>query len=149
MSSFSGSCLCGGILVSISSNPVTIFTCFCDHCCKGAGGTHQVIAKFTHKSVAITTGSDLVSHFTLNNTSSGLAKEKAFCRVCGTPLWTAPASAQGQFLLIRTSLLDGGTALTSLGTRSNLTPEAEVFVKSRPAWQHAVDGAVQWEGMRR
>ncbi|KAF4811139.1 hypothetical protein CGCSCA5_v010074 [Colletotrichum siamense] len=140
MTSFTGSCLCGGIIVSISATPVTIFTCFCDHCCKGAGGTHQVIAKFPHKSVAIISGSDLVSHFTLNNTSSGSPKEKAFCRVCGTPLWTAPASAQGQFLLIRTSLLDGG---------SNLTPEAEIFVKSRPAWQHAVDGAVQWEGMRR
>ncbi|KAF4853591.1 hypothetical protein CGCSCA4_v002089 [Colletotrichum siamense] len=98
------------------------------------------IAKFPHESVALTSGSDLVSHFTLSNTSSGSPKEKAFCRVCGTPLWTAPASAQGQFLLIRTSLLDGG---------SNLTPEAEIFVKSRPAWQHAVDGAVQWEGMRR
>ncbi|KAK2778507.1 hypothetical protein CKAH01_11752 [Colletotrichum kahawae] len=127
MPSFTGSCLCGGILVSISSTPVTIFTCFCDHCCKGAGGTHQVVsamtitalqselkaeavqvAKFPHKSVAITSGSDLVAHFTLNNTSSGSPKEKAFCRVCGTPLWTTPAPAQGQFLLIRTSLLDGG-----------------------------------------
>ncbi|KAH9238342.1 hypothetical protein K456DRAFT_1172403 [Colletotrichum gloeosporioides 23] len=124
---FTGSCLCGGIFMSILSTPLIVFTCFCDHCCKGAGGTHQVvsavkptalksqqkaeamqIAKFPHESVAITSGSDLVSHFTLSNTSSGSPKEKAFCRVCGTPLWTTPASAQGQFLLIRTSLLDGG-----------------------------------------
>lgn len=40
-------------------------------------------------------------------------------------------------------------ALTTFGYSTGLQPASEIFVASRPAWQHAVDGAVQWEGMRR
>ncbi|KAF6805296.1 hypothetical protein CMUS01_14654 [Colletotrichum musicola] len=103
-----GSCLCGGIQLSVSSSPIAVFSCFCGHCSKASGGTHQVIAKFASESVETISGSDLISTFTLTDTSSGSPKTRAFCRTCGTPLWTTPASAKGQFLLVRTSLLDGG-----------------------------------------
>ncbi|KAF6832388.1 hypothetical protein CPLU01_06213 [Colletotrichum plurivorum] len=123
---FTGSCLCGGIQLSVSSSPIAVFSCFCGHCSKAAGATHQVtsrltdladislplsfhqIAKFASETVEIVSGSNLISTFTLTDTSSGSPKTKAFCRTCGTPLWTTPASAKRQFLLVRTSLLDGG-----------------------------------------
>ncbi|KAK1621678.1 Mss4-like protein [Colletotrichum phormii] len=101
--SLRGSCLCGGIQIQTSSGPLTVFSCFCSHCSKGAGGSHQTIAKFETQSVQVVSGSDLISNFTLADTSSGSPKEKSFCR---TPLWTTPASAKGRYVLIRTSLLE-------------------------------------------
>ncbi|KAK1676931.1 Mss4-like protein [Colletotrichum godetiae] len=138
--SLRGSCLCGGIQMQTSSGPLTVFSCFCNHCSQGAGGSHQTIAKFETQSVHVVSGSELIANFTLADTSSGSPKEKSFCRTCGTPLWTTPASAKGRYVLIRTSLLESGT---------ELRPESEIFVKFRPPWQHAVDGAVQWEQMRK
>lgn len=46
-----------------------------------------------------------ISTYTFTDTSSGFVKEKAFCRICGVPLWTIPASAKGTYLLIRTAIL--------------------------------------------
>ncbi|KAK1716153.1 Mss4-like protein [Colletotrichum acutatum] len=107
-SSFRGSCLCGGIEIQASSIPLAVFSCFCNHSSKGAGGSHQTIAKFEAQFVQVLSGIDLISNFTLTDTSSGSPKEKSFCRTCGTPLWTTPASAKGRYILIRTSLLAGG-----------------------------------------
>jgi hypothetical protein len=53
---------------------------------------------------------DDVAKYELKDTSSGQAKEKSFCRICGCTLWTIPASAKGEFQLVRTALLDGGYA---------------------------------------
>ncbi|KAI3530424.1 hypothetical protein CTAM01_12217 [Colletotrichum tamarilloi] len=139
-SSFRGSCLCGGIEIQTSSTPLAVLSCFCIHCSKSAGGSHQIIAKFETQFVRVLSGSDLISNFTLADTSSGSPKEKSFCRTCGTPLWTTPSSAKGRYILIRTSLLEGGT---------ELRPDSEIFVKFRPPWQQVVDGAVQWEQMRK
>jgi hypothetical protein len=63
------------------------------------------IAKFAHADVKISSGEDLITTYTFTDTSSGAPKDKAFCRTCGVPLWTVPASARGTHLLIRPSLL--------------------------------------------
>jgi hypothetical protein len=120
---YSGSCLCGGVRFTIASEPAAVLSCFCGHCSKGAGGTHQVvqlpdsnglcfamlkieqIAKVAQADVNISAGEHLITTYTLTDTSSGAPKAKAFCRTCGVPLWTVPASARSTSLLIRPSLL--------------------------------------------
>lgn len=42
---YSGSCLCGGIRITIASEPTAVLSCFCEHCSKGAGGTNQVVCE--------------------------------------------------------------------------------------------------------
>ncbi|KAL2128289.1 hypothetical protein VTI74DRAFT_9390 [Chaetomium olivicolor] len=136
---YSGSCLCGGIRFTIASEPTTILSCFCEHCSKGAGGTNQIIAKFAHADVEISSGEHLITTYTFTDTSSGAPKDKAFCRTCGTPLWTVPASVRGTHLLIRPSLLSEW---------HHFKPRSEIFVAHRPAWAKPVADAEQWQGVR-
>ncbi|KAK4235177.1 Mss4-like protein [Achaetomium macrosporum] len=136
---YSGRCLCGGIRFTIASEPSAILSCFCEHCSKGAGSTNQIIAKFAHADVKISAGQHLIATYTfITDTSSGAPKAKAFCRTCGAPLWTVPASARGTHLLIRPSLL----------SEHHFKPQSEIFVGHRPAWATAVEGAEQWQGVR-
>ncbi|KAI1441372.1 hypothetical protein F5Y02DRAFT_399966 [Annulohypoxylon stygium] len=138
-STYKGSCLCGNIQLNISAPPKTVISCFCEHCSRGAGGTNQVIAKFPAETVEVTGNPDLISRYTIIDTSSGLPKEKAFCRTCGCPLWTVPASAKGEFLLVRTSILENGL---------DLKPSSEIFTRTRPMWMSPSDGVAQWQEMR-
>ncbi|KAK4233073.1 Mss4-like protein, partial [Achaetomium macrosporum] len=133
---YSGSCLCGGIRFTIASEPETILSCSCEHCSKGAGGTNQLIAKFTQADVKISSGEHLIATYTITDTSSGAPKDKTFCRTCGVPLWTVPASARGTHLLIRPSLLSEW---------HHFKPQSEIFVGRRPVWANPVDGTEQWQ----
>lgn len=40
---YSGKCLCGGVRLTVKSEPVTVLSCFCVHCSKGAGGCNQLV----------------------------------------------------------------------------------------------------------
>ncbi|KAK2474020.1 hypothetical protein H9L39_13980 [Fusarium oxysporum f. sp. albedinis] len=107
----------------------------------GAGGTHQLIGKFTTQDVKVsTTAEDAITKYSLSDTSSGSSKEKTFCRTCGCTLWTIPAAAKGKFYMIRLPLLDGGL---------KFQPANEIFVRNRPTWVEPVKDAGQWEEMRK
>ncbi|KAK4118548.1 hypothetical protein N657DRAFT_628326 [Parathielavia appendiculata] len=134
-----GSCLCGGIQLTVASEPTAVLSCFCEHCSKGAGGTNQIVAKFAQADVNITSGTQLITTYTSTDTCSGAPKAKAFCQMCGAPLWTVPASARGTHLLIRPSLLSEW---------QHLKPRAEIFVGHRPPWVTPVEGTEQWHGAR-
>ncbi|KAI6083032.1 hypothetical protein F4821DRAFT_245732 [Hypoxylon rubiginosum] len=137
---YKGACLCGDVRLTISAEPKSVLSCFCNDCSKGAGGTNQVIAKFSAKAVEITAKPDSISKYIVNGTSSGSPKEKAFCRTCGCPLWTVPQSAKGELLLIRTSILENGL---------DLRPASEIFVRSRPSWVLPSHNTTQWDEMRK
>ncbi|KAH6892572.1 Mss4-like protein [Thelonectria olida] len=137
---YSGSCLCGSVRFTIVSDPVTVLSCFCNHCSKGAGGANQILAKFATKDIEVVGNEDDMAKYELKDTSSGQVKEKSFCRRCGCTLWTIPASAKGKFHLVRTALLNGGL---------QLQPANEIFVKNRPSWMSAIEGVPQWEEMRK
>ncbi|KAF4964594.1 hypothetical protein FSARC_7500 [Fusarium sarcochroum] len=101
----------------------------------------QMIGKFATKDIQVsTTNSDSITKYTLSDTASGSCKEKAFCNTCGCTLWTIPAAAQGKFHLIRLPLLEGGL---------NFRPANEIFARNRPTWVSSVEGAGQWEEMRK
>ncbi|EXJ80122.1 hypothetical protein A1O1_08264, partial [Capronia coronata CBS 617.96] len=65
-------------------------------------------AKFHRDNVDITKGANLIKTFTLTDTSSGHPKHKAFCTECGCTLWTIPTHHGGDFLMVRTSLIQTG-----------------------------------------
>ncbi|KAF7552838.1 hypothetical protein G7Z17_g4014 [Cylindrodendrum hubeiense] len=137
---YTGECLCGAVTFVVSSEPLAVFSCFCEHCSKGAGGTHQVIAKFATKDVQISDLGAAIRQFGFTDTASGNRKEKSFCGTCGCTLWTIPGAAKGVYHLIRTSILDGGLILR---------PGSEIFVKNRPVWAKAVDDVPQFDEMRK
>jgi len=65
------------------------------------------------KDVKIEQGKDLIGIYELTDTESGKPKPRAFCKTCGTPLWTQPASykERGE-MTIRTALFDSDTCVS-------------------------------------
>ncbi|KFA56279.1 hypothetical protein S40293_00028 [Stachybotrys chartarum IBT 40293] len=137
---YSGRCLCGSVQFVITSEPAAVMSCYCEHCSKGAGGTNQIIAKFTHEDVRISAQDGSIQDYILSETASGAPKTKSFCGTCGCTLWTVPQSATGKFLIVRTSLIDGGF---------DLRPSSEIFVKNRPKWTNRLEGVPQFTGPRK
>ncbi|KAK3391286.1 Mss4-like protein [Podospora didyma] len=134
---YTGKCLCGGVHLKISSEPVTVVSCHCGHCSKGAGGTNQVVAPFPKDDVEVTKGQELITTYVFTDTSSGKGKDKTFCKVCGTPLWTVTESARVQNqLLVRTVVLENGLTWK---------PACAIFTKNRPSWLPAASGVVDYE----
>ncbi|CAK7227929.1 hypothetical protein SBRCBS47491_006732 [Sporothrix bragantina] len=134
-----GSCLCGNVSFTAASEPLAVLMCYCIHCSKGAGGPGQVIAKMAHGDVNVVSGHDFITRCELQDTSSGEMKEKFFCSGCGCTLWTVPAGVKGKFVMVRGALLSIWT---------NLKPSTEIFVKYRPTWVGAIEGASQWQEAR-
>ncbi|KFA65799.1 hypothetical protein S40285_10399 [Stachybotrys chlorohalonatus IBT 40285] len=114
--------------------------CLCGSVRKGAGGTNQIIAKFTHDDVRVSDELGSIREYTLSDTASGAPKIKSFCGTCGCTLWTVPQSAKGKFLIIRTSLIDGGF---------DLRPGSEIFAKNRPSWMSQLEGVPQFAEARK
>lgn len=91
------------------------------------------MGKIPEKAVSVT-GEDLVSVYDLLDTSSGMPKEKAFCKLCATPLWTVPGPSKGKYRNVRLSYLEGG---------EQLQPQREIFIRTRPAWLPGLPKAEQ------
>lgn len=72
------------------------------------------LAKYHRDNVSIANGEELMQTFTLKDTTSGSPKDKVFCRQCGCTLWTIPSHHGGVSLIIRTSLLEGGSVPYSI-----------------------------------
>ncbi|KAL1855341.1 hypothetical protein VTK73DRAFT_8573 [Phialemonium thermophilum] len=136
---YTGQCLCGGVRLSAASPPVAVLSCFCRHCSKGSGGTHQVIAKFADKDIQVEARDGALETYTFDDTGSGLPKDKVFCRICGVPMWTVPGHVKGRFLMVRAAVIDSGP---------ELKPQFEIYTKYRPSWVPPVEGASQWQEMR-
>lgn len=103
------SCLCEGIQYTIHGEPENVMVCYCSDCSKNAGAPYQMIARYDKSSIKILEGEDLIGVWVVNKTTSGIEKHKEFCKRCGCTLWTKPMAHKGQKVIVRTSLIDGGS----------------------------------------
>jgi hypothetical protein len=85
MSSLTGSCICGSVVVEIlgANKVMRKMACHCTHCQKGAGGPYQTNALFRREHVRVEdVGGKLVKYvFPGWDVASGFPKEKWFCSV--------------------------------------------------------------------
>ncbi|KAF2651919.1 hypothetical protein K491DRAFT_605963 [Lophiostoma macrostomum CBS 122681] len=139
--SISGTCLCTATSLSISTtaSPSLVFICHCRDCQRLAGGTCQVVAVFNTPDITISKTPDAFKTYTIpgSSTHSGHDKAKVACERCGCTLYTIPMKWGGEKMVIRISLFDGGF--------ERWKPTQEWFVKRRPAWLEAIDGAKQFD----
>lgn len=131
MSSITGSCLCGQIIVSVSKEAFTSdIACLC-HCknCRQATGTTaslNLIAPELHVKI---TGQPKIYHDA--NTDSGKVLQRAFCSNCGSPIYSQSQNIPGM-CIVKLGLFD-----------EVLKPTKEFYCKSRVSWVTPIDGATQ------
>src|SRR3569623_2483990 len=99
---YTGGCACGAIRYSITSEPVFSNHCQCRDCQRESGTGHGSHLTFQRDGVTVTGEAkcwDMVA-------DSGNVKTRAFCPVCGSPVYMPFAAMPGLFTVRAASLAD-------------------------------------------
>lgn len=94
-----GSCLCGGIRFTIQGPLAPIQVCHCSQCRQAQGGPVATNIPVEASALAFSQGQDLLQRY-----ESSPGKVRAFCRVCGSPVYSQRDALPG-VLRIRAGLL--------------------------------------------
>ena len=94
-----GSCLCGGISFSIQGPLAPIQVCHCGQCRQAQGGPVATNIPVDATALQFSQGLDLLQQY-----ESSPGKIRAFCKVCGSPVYSKRESLPG-VLRIRAGLL--------------------------------------------
>ena len=94
-----GSCLCGGISFNIQGPLAPIQVCHCAQCRKAQGGPVATNIPVEASALEFSQGQDLLQQY-----ESSPGKIRAFCKVCGSPVYSKRDSLP-DILRIRAGLL--------------------------------------------
>lgn len=97
---FTGRCLCGGVRFSVHGELQPIQLCHCAECRKAQGTAFASNMPISTDRFELHSGAELLRHF-----ESSPGKERAFCSLCGSPLYSRRSSRPG-VLRVRAGLFE-------------------------------------------
>jgi hypothetical protein len=116
-----GGCLCGAVRYRVDGEPTHVGRCHCADCRKESGSAFTIYGQWPLDAFELE--GELASY-----------EGRGFCAHCGSRI----ADVYDDGVEIRLGSLDDAPF--------DLKPEAEVWIKRREPWLHAVEGASQhWE----
>lgn len=121
---YTGSCLCGGIRFRIEAELGPIELCHCQQCRKAQGTAFGANSPIRSAAFVLLSGDALLAEY-----ESSPGKKRAFCKRCGSPIFSSRASLPG-VLRLRVGLVDGPLAAQ---------PVAHAYVASRCNWWPITD----------
>ena len=98
---YTGACLCGGIRFRVDADLAAIQLCYCTQCRKAQGGPFAAVIPVPTSALGWLDGESLLQAY-----ESSPGKERAFCRRCGSPVFSRRTSVPG-VLRLRAGLFDG------------------------------------------
>lgn len=125
-----GSCMCGGVRFEYAGAFGTITICHCSDCRKAQGGSGVIAAPVEKEKFQWTQGEELIQEY-----ESSPGKKRAFCRTCGTPLYSR-RDAEPATLRLR---------MGSLDSEVEATPAAHIFTLDLPAWAAISDNLPHYD----
>ncbi|KAJ5998645.1 Glutathione-dependent formaldehyde-activating enzyme/centromere protein V [Penicillium sp. IBT 35674x] len=128
-----GSCMCGAIHYTAEVDKYTAALCHCTDCQKWSGGAFTSNAVVPRKSVKVTKGTPK-SYDAIGD--SGKVNKHFFCPDCGSSLYT-----ELEIMPDMTCIKAGG--LDNKEAHMNGKIDVEFYVKDRPSYLAAVEGAKQ------
>ena len=78
-----GSCLCGGVQYEYDGDLGPIAMCHCSQCRRAQGSAYATNSPVQAAQFRFVTGQELIKEF-----ESRPGKKRAFCRECGSPLYS-------------------------------------------------------------
>ncbi|HEY8605734.1 MAG TPA: GFA family protein [Noviherbaspirillum sp.] len=129
-----GSCLCGGIRYAYGGTLGAISVCHCSTCRKAQGSASSIAAAVERDTFTWLSGEELIAEH-----ASSPGKMRAFCRRCGSPLYSRRDDTPG---VLRLRL---GTVETLL----DIAPVAHIHTRSLPAWAALDDTLPRYPGRNR
>ena len=120
---YTGGCACGAVRYEISDEPMVMSDCQCRDCQRKSGTGHGSYLTFADRRRVKLEGEakhwDIVS-------DSGNVKTRAFCAVCGSPVYMTFAARPDRFTVHAASLDDP----------SRYRPQLVTYSVSGQAWDH-------------
>lgn len=101
-----GSCLCAGISFTITGPLEPVQVCHCAQCRQAQGGPVATNIPVALAALTFHRGEDLLQHY-----ESSPGKVRAFCKVCGSPVFSKRDALPG-VVRIRAGLLEEPVAAT-------------------------------------
>jgi hypothetical protein len=103
-----GSCLCGGIQFQIDAELAPIKACHCEQCRKAQGTPFATNTPVASDAFRLAKGAGLLTTF-----ESSPGKQRVFCRICGSPIYSKRDSLPTIFR-VRVGLIDGLLAIETV-----------------------------------
>ncbi|HEY0845290.1 MAG TPA: GFA family protein [Noviherbaspirillum sp.] len=125
-----GSCMCGGVRYQYAGDFGTITVCHCSDCRKAQGTSTVVAAPVDVAAFRWVSGKDLITEY-----ESSPGKKRAFCRCCGSPLYSRKDDMP-DVLRLRMGTLD---------TPTDAAPVAHIFATNLPRWASIDDDLPRYE----
>jgi hypothetical protein len=97
-----GQCLCGAVKLKLSGDPLAARMCWCRDCQRLASGSATVNALFPAEAVEVS--GELTLHHKVAD--SGNTVERAFCKACGSHVFSRPLVTPPAPYRIRAGVLD-------------------------------------------
>ena len=128
-----GQCLCGNVKYTISSAPIRMGQCHCDHCRRLSGTGHSSNAFFVKDTVHIEGETSRYD----STADTGTIITRYFCPNCGSCLF-GTSSANTNIISVTAGTLDDS---------SWFKPNAIVYNKRKPAWDFMDESVPVFEDM--
>jgi len=126
---YTGSCLCGGIQFQIATELAPVEVCHCRKCRKAQGTPFATNSPIKSDAFLLIGGETLLAEY-----ESSPGKKRAFCRRCGSPIYSSRASLPG-LLRIRVGLIDDPVSAR---------PIAHAYVSEKCNWWTISDSLPQF-----
>ena len=123
---WTGGCLCGDVRYSVRGEPVHVGRCHCADCRTESGSAFSIYAQWPREAFEL--DGEVATY-----------DGRSFCPRCGARLGNL-GNLDDAVIELRIGSLDDAPF--------NLEPEAEIWVKRREPWLHAVEGASQHDENR-
>lgn len=131
---YTGGCACGAVRYETDSEPIFENHCQCLECRKVSGTGHSSYLTFPRRADVTITGELSTWRFVGD---SGNGKVRAFCSICGTPIYTMFDAAPEPIAVHAGSLDDPG----------QFNPQAVTYRVRGPAWDTLDPALQQFERM--
>ncbi len=128
-----GSCLCGQVTYRLEAEITELACCHCQQCRKAQGTAFATNAPVNEADFTFESGRELIREY-----ESTPGKFRAFCSLCGSPLYSRLASRPG-LLRLRIGTLD-----TPLPHR----PDYHIFAADKAEWYTLEDEQPQYPGFK-
>lgn len=130
MTQHTGSCLCGGVRFTISGPIAPIQVCHCMQCRKAQGTAIATNVPVEASAFNLEQGDGLLTSY-----ESSPGKQRVFCRVCGSPIFSQRDTLPG-VLRIRMGLINEPV---------DAPLQAHFYTGSKADWWPIGDGLPQFE----
>jgi len=122
-----GSCHCGGVTYEALVDPETTGICHCTDCQQLTGSAYRVSVPAVEGSLQLSSGQPAIY---VKVGDSGSRRAQAFCRNCGSPLYTYDADNPGVH----------GLRVGCIEERARLTPIRQKYCRSALPWTQDLSG---------